>query len=96
MPETEIPVAMRYLEDASLLLSLCRSFQGIAASDNREILPYFNSVLRGQLRDRDARNLERILSAEKLQPVARSGVNDKAQRIKGVYHLAAAASMRRY
>jgi hypothetical protein len=95
MPETETTVAIRYLEDASLLLSLYRSFQGIAASVCRELIPLFDSALRGPLSKEETNNLEGMLEMEKQSAITSSRVESKAQRVKGAYHLSKAVAMRR-
>jgi hypothetical protein len=95
MPETDTSVAIDYLADASLLLSLHRSFQGITASGHRDLIPLFDSVLRGQLPKEEAHRLEGILEAEKESAVARSEADSKAQRVKGAYHLSKAGAMGR-
>lgn len=95
MPETGTPLAITYIEEASLLLSLYRSFQGITASANKGLIPLFDSVLRGTISDGDASALKNILASEKDSAVSSSEANAKAQRVKGAYHLAMAASMRR-
>ena len=95
MPETETSVAIGYLEDASILLSLCRSFQGIIASAHSELIPLFDSALRGSLSEEEADNLKGILEKEKESTIKHSEVESKAQRVKGAYHLSRAAAMRR-
>jgi hypothetical protein len=95
MPETETPVAIRQLEEASLLLSLCRSFQGITASADQRLIPIFDSVLQGELSKDGILDLQGLLASEKEYAAAGSEAEVKAQRVKGIYHLAMAASAKR-
>lgn len=94
MPETEDHISMNYLEDASLLLSLRRSMQGIAASGNRRLIPAFDAVLHGPLSREETEDLRGMLAAEKEAALGGSGVSGKAQRLKGAYHLVNAAAIR--
>ena len=93
-PETEAHEAVRYLEDASLALSLSRSYQGITASASRDLVPLFDLVLRGPISEEKMDVLEDILKAEIDSNAGYLDNNRKAQRVKGAHHLLNAAALR--
>lgn len=93
LPEVEAPVAVGYLEDAALLLSLSRSHEGIRASASNDLVPLFDSVLRTTPTGEVVEKLEGIMVELKESSVMASNCDGKALRAKGVFHLLRAATL---
>jgi hypothetical protein len=94
-PETDVSEAVLYMEDASLALSLYRSYKGIAASAFKDLVPLFDLTLRGPVSDEKINSLEDALEAEIESASAHLGIERKAQRVKGAFHLLSATALRR-
>lgn len=95
-PETETTEAIGYLVDASLALSLSRSYQGIVTSASKDLIPSFDLALQGHMSEEKMDVLEGILKAEMVSSLGDLGLNRKAQRVKGAFHLLNAAELRRH
>lgn len=94
LPETDAHEALLYLEDASIALSLSRSYKGITTSSSKDLVPFFDMALLGPLPEKQMSILEDTLKAEKDTSVGHTDVTTKAHRVKGVFHLLNAAALR--
>jgi hypothetical protein len=94
LPETGPGEAILYLDDASLAFFLCRSYQGIVASSFKDLVPLFDEVLLSPISDDKTDMLKGILKAEMEAPPRGLGINVKAQRVKGIFNLLNAATIR--
>lgn len=94
-PETEAHEAVLCLEEASLALCLSRSYQGIVSSSSKDLVPLFEMSLRGPLPEKEEGMLEEYLRVAKESPSDDQGLQRKADKVKGAFHLLRAATIRR-
>jgi hypothetical protein len=95
-PETEHGTAVRYLKDASFTLFMGRALQGILKSGSKDLIPYYEDLLKGKVdEDRTAR-LEEIVTNIRKAPPEKGSAEAQAQRMKGAFSLYMASKLRKY
>jgi hypothetical protein len=92
-PETDHGTAVGYLKEASLTLFMGRALQGILKTDSKDLIPYYESVLKGKIDESRTSRLEEIIVDLRKRSPEKGSVEFHAQRVKGAFALYMASKL---
>jgi hypothetical protein len=92
-PETEHGTAVMYLKDASLMLFMGRALQGILKSESKDMIPYYEDLLKSKIDEGRKTWLEEFIADLRKTPPDKGSVEVQAQRIKGAFSLFMASKL---
>lgn len=92
-PETEHGAAAMYLKDASLMLFMGRALQGILMSDSKDMIPYYEDLLKGKIDEDRKTRLEEFIADLRKTPPDKGSVEVQAQRMKCAFSLFMASKL---
>ncbi len=92
-PETEHGVAVMYLKDASLMLFMGRALQGILKSESKDMIPYYEDLLKSKIDEGRKTRLEEFIADLRKTPPEKGSVEVQAQRMKSAFSLFMASKL---
>jgi len=91
-PETSLSAAERYLRDASYLLFVWRSLQGITKSESKDLIEPFERILQQRADGRLIKDLRSMLD-ELRGATDRGNIDGLVMRVKALFFMIRAASL---